>query len=278
MHLLPNTWTRDITRVLAQPPGEPQLQTLTHWLQSLAPTDHVVLFVNEGHYPPQPLYYALPPERRRRFIDDYRSGPYLLDPFYLSSLFDKVDGLYSLRDLAREGFESGHYFLTYYHRLRLSDQVGFFTTPEPGCRAVLSLMRATGKNAYDDATLRLLHDAMPVVEDVVRLAWTARSQPPAGALRPTEHVRAVFSSFGEELLTRREHTIAQLMLQGYSSLEIARQLRIAWSTVKVHRRNLYEKLEVDSQAQLFGLFMGELLGAGLFSRPKRRQRRYRRQH
>lgn len=41
-------------------------------------------------------------------------------------------------------------------------------------------MRATGKNAYDDATLRLLHDAMPVVEDVVRLAWAARSQPPAG--------------------------------------------------------------------------------------------------
>ena len=38
-------------------------------------------------------------------------------------------------------------------------------------------------------------------------------------------------------------------------------LRITRGTVKVHRRNLYDKLEIGSQAEFFGLFVRELMGA-----------------
>ncbi|WP_173179390.1 response regulator transcription factor, partial [Pseudomonas tohonis] len=81
-----------------------------------------------------------------------------------------------------------------------------------------------------------------------------------------------FSLFARELLTPRECKVVQLLLQGYSSSEIAQQLRITRGTVKVHRRNLYDKLEIGTQAELFGLFVRELMGARMFSRPQRRGR------
>ncbi|EQM68634.1 LuxR C-terminal-related transcriptional regulator [Pseudomonas tohonis] len=272
MHPHPRTWTHAITTILTQSPGEPQLRALANWLHSFAPTDHVVLFVYEGSHLPLPLFHTMPAELRAIFIDDYRTGPYLLDPFCLGCLFDNADGLYGMRELAPDSYHGGHYFDAYYHRLRLSDELGFLTTPAPGCRAVLSLMRGEGGAPFDEEALRLLRDALPVVEEVVRMAWEARSQPPADAVLPTSHVRAVFSSFGEELLTRREHKVAQLLLQGYSSEQIAAQLRITRGTVKVHRRNLYEKLEINSQAEFFGLFVRELMTEPTFSRRRHSRR------
>ncbi|MGA4635329.1 LuxR C-terminal-related transcriptional regulator [Pseudomonas solani] len=265
-------WAHEITAVLAQPPGQPQLQALTHWLQRIAPVDHFALFLYEGSHAPLPLFHTFPAELRATFVNDYRSGVHILDPFFLGCLFGEPDGLYSMRALSPDSFRCNHYFQAYYHRLGLSEELGYFTTPALHCRAVLSLMRGEGGAAFTEEEMRLLRNAQPVVAQVVRLAWEARGEPAADAVLPTTHVRTVFSSFGEELLTRREHKIAQLLLQGYSSQQIADQLRITRGTVKVHRRNLYDKLEVGSQAEFFGLFVRELMGAGLFSRPQRRNR------
>ncbi|MGL4490227.1 MAG: helix-turn-helix domain-containing protein, partial [Rhizobiaceae bacterium] len=42
--------------------------------------------------------------------------------------------------------------------------------------------------------------------------------------------------------------------QGHSSESIGLQLGISTGTVKVHRRNIYRKLAITSQTQLFTLF------------------------
>jgi len=57
----------------------------------------------------------------------------------------------------------------------------------------------------------------------------------------------------ESDLTPRESTIGELILKGHSSLSISLLLGISVETVRVHRRNLYRKLDVASQAQLFAL-------------------------
>nr|WP_255493832.1 helix-turn-helix transcriptional regulator [Pseudomaricurvus sp. HS19] len=67
-------------------------------------------------------------------------------------------------------------------------------------------------------------------------------------------------SFGAELLTEREQDVAQLMLRGCKTTEIANLLGITESTIKVHRKHLYAKLQINSQAELFGLFMDEFQG------------------
>lgn len=54
-------------------------------------------------------------------------------------------------------------------------------------------------------------------------------------------------------LSEREMDVVNLVLAGYSSEAIRMKLDIALSTVKSHRRNIYHKLGVSSQAELFAL-------------------------
>ncbi len=50
-------------------------------------------------------------------------------------------------------------------------------------------------------------------------------------------------------LTRRELEVLGLIAEGYSNLEIAQELYIEVSTVKVHTRNIFGKLEVNDRYQ-----------------------------
>ena len=67
-----------------------------------------------------------------------------------------------------------------------------------------------------------------------------------------------FENFGENLLTDREREITQLLLRGHSAKSVARELRIAPGTVMVHKRNLFAKLRITSQNELFSRFIDDL--------------------
>ena len=67
-----------------------------------------------------------------------------------------------------------------------------------------------------------------------------------------------FDNFGDEVLTRREREITHLLLRGHSSKSVARELGIAPGTVMVHKRNLFSKLGITSQYELFSSFIDAL--------------------
>jgi len=67
-----------------------------------------------------------------------------------------------------------------------------------------------------------------------------------------------FDNFGNSLLTEREREITQLLLRGHSAKSIARKLQIAPGTVMVHKRNLFSKLGITSQYELFSRFIDDL--------------------
>jgi DNA-binding CsgD family transcriptional regulator len=50
------------------------------------------------------------------------------------------------------------------------------------------------------------------------------------------------------------------VLQGHSTESIARHLDISPGTVKIHRKNIYRKLGISTQAQLFASFLRSLPG------------------
>jgi DNA-binding CsgD family transcriptional regulator len=52
--------------------------------------------------------------------------------------------------------------------------------------------------------------------------------------------------------------VALLMLRGHSSKSAARRLAISPDTERVHRRNIYDKLGISSQAELCSLFFEAL--------------------
>lgn len=55
-------------------------------------------------------------------------------------------------------------------------------------------------------------------------------------------------------ITARENDVLKLLLSGFSNKEIAGKLSLSTETIKVHRRNIYAKLNIKSQAELFSRF------------------------
>ncbi|MNR13716.1 Response regulator protein TmoT [compost metagenome] len=96
---------------------------------------------------------------------------------------------------------------------------------------------------------------------MVRSAWEAYRRNGQDAVADLgDKVEEVFERFGRGVLSERECEVARLLLEGHSNRSASQQLRITPGTVKVHRRNLYEKLEIGSQSELFALFVRELKG------------------
>lgn len=54
----------------------------------------------------------------------------------------------------------------------------------------------------------------------------------------------------ESPLTSRERHVLQLVAEGHTNKEIARQLNLSWKTVESHRRNLMAKLDIHETAGL----------------------------
>ena len=73
-----------------------------------------------------------------------------------------------------------------------------------------------------------------------------------------------------DALTRREHEIVSLIMQGLSNKEISRQLRIQNATVKNHIYNILSKLQVRRRGEVAARIRGgallsqrRLIGAGI---------------
>ncbi|WP_348529583.1 helix-turn-helix domain-containing protein [Pseudomonas parafulva] len=60
-------------------------------------------------------------------------------------------------------------------------------------------------------------------------------------------------------LTETQRLVAKLILQGHSSQSISRKLRISEGTVKVHRHNIWQRLGIAGNAELFRLFINYLI-------------------
>lgn len=227
-------------------------------LRALVPYSYTVVFGYLGRARPLDLHDDFPDAARRKvFVTDYQDGPYLLDPFFLAATAPVTPGLYRLRDLAPDRFYQGEYFRTYYVRTGLAEEIGYFTDAGGGT-VVWSLMRAD--RPFSAREFRLLAHVAPPVQAAIRRHWDrlsdrpAQDSPPARAPRVDQSLAA----FGQGILTAREREVAEYTLRGHSAEAVGRALGIAAGTVRIHRRNIYAKLRIGSQGELFSLFMDML--------------------
>ena len=87
-----------------------------------------------------------------------------------------------------------------------------------------------------------------VVGDYVRRLPTRGAKPEApqpGAEDPYASRRGAFDT-----LTPREREVLQLMAEGYATKEVAHRLGVSVKTVETHRRQIMEKLDMHSVAEL----------------------------
>ncbi len=68
-------------------------------------------------------------------------------------------------------------------------------------------------------------------------------------------VQSTIENFASSLLTQRERQVLFYMISGYSSALTAQRLTTTEGTIKIHRKNIYRKLDIGSQAELFSLFI-----------------------
>ena len=72
-------------------------------------------------------------------------------------------------------------------------------------------------------------------------------------------VDEAFQKFGDGVLTPREKEVVEFTLKGHSADAVGRILEISPGTVRIHRRNIYAKLRIRSQGELFSRFIQTVL-------------------
>ena len=236
---------------------------LARALRQIAPFDYTVIFGYRGEDRPLDLHDDFGPLKRDIFVTVYQAGPYLLDPFFHASRNDVAPGLYRMRDLAPDRFYQSEYYRSYYKQTGLTEEIGFFLATGDGARVVISLMRAGHSPAFNTREMAALHAVAPVVIAAAERHWSGLAQRFGNApeaLPAETALREAFAAFGRHRLTHREGEVVAMVLRGHSSEAIAAALQIAPGTVKIHRKNIYAKLGIGSQAELFSMFLASLSG------------------
>lgn len=233
-------------------------------LRGIVDFDYTVMFAYRGDARPIDLYDDFPAGKRNVMVDAYQDGPYLLDPLFLACHRRVEPDLYRLRDLAPDRFYQGEYFRSYYVQTGLSEEIGFIAALPDGVMAVISAMRSDRRPGFAAREFAALRRAHPVVAAAAAKHWhdlhrsfaNRDEEPPAPALH--RNIDHAFQTFGKPSLTRREREVVEYVLKGHSSEAIGDILGISSGTVRIHRKNVYSKLGIKSQGELFSRFIDAL--------------------
>lgn len=236
---------------------------LSNLLKSIAPYEFTVVFGFHGAARPMDLFDDFPKAMRRIFVQDYQDGPYLLDPFFLACANRVSPGLYRMRDLAPDRFFQGEYFRNYYARTGLAEEIGYFIEITGGATVVVSMMRAD--KPFSAKEFRHLSEVWPIVQAAGQRHWhdlTASFGAQGATFSASDlhqSVEQAFQNFGAGVLTPRERQVVEFTLKGHSADAVGAILGIAPGTVRIHRRNIYSKLRINSQGELFSGFIEALV-------------------
>ncbi|PSJ58649.1 helix-turn-helix transcriptional regulator [Pseudaminobacter soli (ex Li et al. 2025)] len=187
---------------------------------------------------------------RSIIVDRYLGGTFVLDPFYDAVRGDDSQRMIVMRELAPDDFRQTEYYRLHYVTTQIVDEIGFVMKLEDDFCAVLSLSRTGAADLFADEELQRLRAAAPVVCALGERHWfhLPSLALAAATTRPSKRIE-------HPLLTRRELEIVTLILKGHSNISLAALLSLSPNTVKVHRRQIYSKLNISSQAELFRLFL-----------------------
>lgn len=263
-------WNRDMAGILDQIDADDVVSRLDAAIRAVVHYDISVAFAYPDGREPILLFDGLKNVAPSSALEAYLRGTYLLDPFYLACSNQILPGLYRMATLAPDAFFDSEYFLTpavhpciSMESGSLAEEIGFFIPLKTGLMATYSLMRSHGGVAFSDEEF----DQLCTIEPMVRLAlsrhWRFVSQTPEPPARQVwsihgEAMEEAFERFAADRLTTRQRLIVQLILRGHSNLSISLRLGITEGTAKIHRKAIYDRLNISSQSELFNMFINFL--------------------
>lgn len=211
-----------------------------------------------GNYPGQVAY--------KRGFENYLNFTYVINPTYRAFQFGVKSGVFLISDFIQDGYENIIGSADIEIRIEDSEPIGYRTPGWPkNMTEFIALINLPNGTAIDLTFLtemdgkrhkehqKLLQRSFPVLSAVLTKQFEINPKSFEHHSCPGQEER--FQNFGSDTLTDREQEVVQLILIGHTSSSIASKLRVSLSTIKTHRRNIYSKLEISSQAELFSLFL-----------------------
>lgn len=252
---------RDALPQLAAGAGTPQFaQHLVEALRQVLAFEWWMVMIYREQANPEMLCENFTGSWRARGLTTYVAGFYVLDPFYIMSRSLDHPEVCRLGDIAPDGFLESEYHRAHYASGRIGDEVNYLWPLEPGVTLAVSLERSEHCVPYSDVDVASMEAVQPLLYALACKHWSMVRQeaaPPA-SLEVGRLVQEAAANFGRRVLTPRECEVVKLVLRGYSTKSISQALGISPGTVKVHRENIYGKLAVSSQAELFNLFIASV--------------------
>jgi DNA-binding CsgD family transcriptional regulator len=182
-----------------------------------------------------------------KYLDAY----YIYDPFYAQWRKRRKPGVVRLEDKAREP-----YIAEFLGQSDISDELGVLLDDGPGWCLGIFLDRNRGRFSTSD--MKRLKDRFSVFASLHALDIKSRTpgfkrtgQPHQPGGEPARQGAIRIGADSWPSLSAREREIVQLILMGHPTAGIAAKLKLAPGTVKNHRRNIYGKLDITTERELF---------------------------
>jgi len=264
----PFFWHEEIGRIIDCVDRDDFLAQIIDSLSQLVPFSMAVVFAYSGRTRPLCLFDTFPDATAKKGIDNYISGTYVLNPFYLAQLRGIETGVYRITDLAPDAYFEDIEMRVDKIRTTKREELGYITecwprgqeeliiavNAEERTTIEINLFQLKVSGGFSDSEVQLLSDQLPVISAALRKFWSLKIQ--SNDERPMDtRIDELFDDFGKPQLTDREREVVQYVLRGHSSESISLHLDISITTVKTHRKRAYAKLGICSQSELLSEFL-----------------------
>ncbi|MGC5698571.1 response regulator transcription factor [Pseudomonas sp. NFXW11] len=243
-------WHRSIGKLIMQLNRPEFWSSLIRTLNEYVQIDNwVVLVFSNRHVQVVSLPEVADAEEVDAFMHHYVKGLYLLDPFYIANRENPQSGFFHLLDIAPEYFLETEYYQQYFAQYISVDEAQYNVQLDPDRTLCMSI----GSGArFSQEQITLLDIVKPWVMALMHQRMSFENEVERNLSVPSAWPETV-NQLGTQITTR-ESDVLRLLLSGFSTKEIAGKLSLSAETIKVHRRNLYAKLNIKSQSELFARF------------------------
>jgi DNA-binding CsgD family transcriptional regulator len=253
-------WNRDISRAIAAQGSDQFFPLMIEAIKGQVDIDYPQVWLYHKDLPPKVLYHQIPASAIADQIDDYLDGPYREDPFFQASINQPRAKIYRLGRVALGNLEDSEYYRDYYADTGTVDEAIFLSKLRGGNVINISMMRLPEHGAFTDEEYEALYLLAEPVSELIKAHSQRDDFAVTHLIQPgiDNQIDLAFRKFGESLLSPREKDVLELMLRGYGTGTTAERLGIAVETVRRHRKSIYRKLDVNSQTDLFSLFINSM--------------------
>jgi DNA-binding CsgD family transcriptional regulator len=224
--------------------------TVLEWVAQRIPFDIAEVFTFSAS---SGLGYLTSQERGPPLVPTRRPYPeiYRQDPLFHAFCDRLPPGLYNPERLKRQ-YPLTTFFDNFYCRKNFGGELEFLVPHGDGRAAVIWLCWSKHSRAAGRRNLSELEAAEPMLRACVQKHLSLHSLDLPGVHLDSDRISAP-TALASHTLTSREMDVARRILQGDSAKDTAIRLCIAEGTVRIHRKNIYRKLNIGSVAELFAL-------------------------